>query len=139
MITKFFNLHEFVSRNVYDGFELKASMFLDPKLFVIADYMRARFGSVKINDWFWGGKFEYSGLRPIEDCPVGATYSQHKYGRAIDLKFKDVDLLEVRQDLAEFKDTYRLLGITTVENGTPSWLHIDTRYTGVGEIKYFDA
>jgi len=136
MLTNYFQIQEFVPKEVHDKFKDRSAMFLDPRLFVIADYLRARFGSMTINNWLWGGKFNHSGYRQ-PDCPDGAFFSIHKTGGAIDPKFKDVTPDDVRSDIAKLESLYMTMGITTIELNTPTWVHIDTRFTGMGNIQYF--
>jgi len=57
--------------------------------------------------------------------------SQHRFGRAIDLKVKGMKADEVREDIIQNFDIYKKVGLTTIEDGAfaPTWCHIDIRDT----------
>ena len=75
--------------------------------------------------------FFYRGLRPFE-YKEGATYSQHKYGRAVDFHISGMDSEEIRKDVL----AGRIKGITTMETDI-SWFHGDVRFTGMEKIRTF--
>jgi hypothetical protein len=89
-----------------------------------------------INNWVKGGSFDERGLR-LPNTRTGARWSQHKYGRAIDIDPVGISVAELFQIA---KDNEKLFienqWITTIENiaFTKSWLHIDCRYTGRSEF-----
>jgi len=78
-----------------------------------------------VNNWKWGGDREWSGLRTV-DSSCFSTYSQHSFGRAVDVIFKDVTAESVRQAILENPDDTAFELINSFEEGT-SWLHIDVR------------
>lgn len=129
-LPKHFQLHELVPKDVYDNFDHNYLWTrFDVGLLKAIDMLREKFGKCVINNWFWGGEFEYSGYRPLEwyDKP---TFSFHCLFRAFDLKFENASAEEVRAYIRENK---KLFGkyISGVENGV-SWVHIDTRnYNGI--------
>jgi len=102
------------------------------------DYLSAHFGEevqVIINDYKWGGDYTLSGLRPF-GTSTGSTLSQHKFGRAIDCKYKIARTSEripadvVREEIIlNDKQTWMEAGLTTVESGdfAPTWVHQDIR------------
>lgn len=67
------------------------------------------------------GNNRLRGFRPF-NCHIGATFSQHKFGRAIDLDVKDMTAAEVRNYIIENQNLYPY--ITRLENNV-SWVHID--------------
>ena len=93
---EYFAIHELVDQVTYEERGQKAWELLDSRLLTVIDRLRAVFGRATVNDWKWGGKFQWSGLR-TERCNIGSKYSQHKYGRACDIKFKNVSAEEVRE------------------------------------------
>lgn len=133
-LSKNFDLREFVSLGIHQRWGDKAIWFIDPKLIEIAEFIRERFGwPVTINNWHLDGPYQYSGFRS-PSCTIGAKLSQHRFGRAIDIKLmgrsnSGADIL--REDILNHKDLYMKRGLTTIESGefAPTWCHIDTRYT----------
>ncbi len=142
-IPKHFSLYELLPPEVFHIYKERGWNFFDLNVLFTLDALRERYGSITINDWYWGGNFIYSGFRPW-DCPIGAAVSQHKFGRAMDAKFKDVTADEVREDMRVagcFDPTsqkpfpYAFGKIRRVENFEGmSWFHFDTApfMTGAG-------
>lgn len=126
-----FYLNEFVSKEIYAQWGDKSIWFLDKRLFLLSQFFRDRFGVTTINN----DQYNYSGFREPE-CKVGAKLSQHRFGRAMDLKFKNATAQEVYKDVIENYDLYKKFGLTTVENidKTPTWLHCDLRNTNQEEL-----
>ena len=80
-----------------------------------------------INNWNTGGNFSYSGFRP-SNCTIGAAYSQHRFGRAFDVKVEGKEDLELSDWARDFirahKDQFPW--IRAMETGI-TWVHIDGR------------
>ena len=98
----------------------------DDRVLWTADQLWELYGpTVVANDWYWGGNNQYRGWRPW-NCKVGANLSQHKFGRALDQKFKYATAEEVRQKIKKdpWKDEFK--HIKSIENNV-SWLHFDCR------------
>ena len=111
--------------------------FIDKKIVEVAQRLRNQFGPITINDKYIGGNYNLSGYRPF-DCGIGAKYSQHKFGRALDLKFlEQIEPSAVLAYILNHEREFLNIGLTRVEdtNFTPSWLHIDCAYTGINTIK----
>ncbi len=133
-VEKDFTLAEFVHPEILDRWGAKSLWFIDPKIFTIAQAFRDRFNRpVTINDWIIGGEYINSGLRQF-NCKIGTTLSQHKFGRAIDIKIKGIDPLEVQHDIRNFAYYYQMAGLTAIEDSTPTWTHADCRQTNSSEI-----
>lgn len=111
--------------------------FIDIRIVLVAQKLREKFGAITIN----GGVFNLSGYRPF-DCKTGAKYSQHKFGRALDLKFhkEGVSPESVQKYIIENQEEFIKLGLTRIENAeiTKTWLHIDCMFTGLNEILIFN-
>lgn len=122
---KNFKLQELVPPEIYDKWGDKAWKFLDTRLLRSIQKLRSHFGPATINNWHIFGDRYYSGLRPF-DCTVGAEMSQHKFGRAADMIFRDYNAENVRQGIREFEELFPF--ITFIEDDV-SWLHIDCRHT----------
>jgi hypothetical protein len=113
--------HFLPSELVPPGYTDSWFYLLDPQVLLVADLLRDMFGSIVINNYSWGGGVQFAGWRPF-DCKTGSKYSQHKWGRALDLKFKDdVDLEDVVSFIVKCCPTIRIIRVY-------SWgIHIDTR------------
>ena len=130
-LTNNFSLQEFIDPDTYKRFGTSSVWFIDPKIVTLAQFIRERLGKpCTINNWSSGGQYQYSGFRPPK-CSVGASMSQHRFGRAIDLKVKGMKADEVREDITKNFDIYKKVGLTTIEDGAfaPTWCHIDIRDT----------
>ena len=125
-IPKYFKIYELVPPEVYDSTNDKDKLWFlfDDRILQIADVLREKFGKMVCNTWWWGGNSKYRGYRPF-DCKVGAKYSQHKFGRALDLVPLEAPVDKVRQYLIDNYELYRRY-VTGIELGV-SWLHIDCR------------
>jgi len=130
-----FNLKEFVDPKTYAKWGAAAIWQIDIRLVPIVQALRDYFKqSVTINDWAWGGKYQFSGYRPT-DCKTGAPHSQHRRGCAVDPKIKNVSPIEVRAYIrTHFYDVFKPLGLTTIERNTKTWTHMDNRHTGMSEL-----
>ena len=118
-IPKYFALEELVPRSVYRERGHKGWELLNPNLLRALDELREVFGPIVVNNWAYGGRREWSGLR-TEDSPYGTRYSQHRFGNAADCLLGDVE--GAREWVLAGNSSY----ITGVELDT-SWLHIDVR------------
>lgn len=94
----------------------------DNRLLVLLDLFRERYGPAVVNNWANGGKFDQSGFRTEK---IGAKLSQHRYGRAADMKFSHVSPEEIRLDIKH--NLFVPEQLTCVEEDTETWLHIDVR------------
>lgn len=119
-----FSVHELVSQETYEKWGEKALMFLDDRALMTLDALREKFGPITVNNWFWDGPRQWSGLR-TESSPYGSQYSQHRFGRAFDCVFSNVDDEHVRQYILANPDEFPY--INSIELGTPGWLHFDVR------------
>lgn len=134
-VSKDFYLQEFVPPDIYNKFGNNAIWFIDPKIIRIAQFLRDRFKQlVVINNWLFAGegaKYKYSGFDPpVNGFRPPDSLSQHRFGRAIDVKFSHTSIQEVANDIKNNFKIYKDFGLTTIENPefTKTWLHIDTRF-----------
>lgn len=133
-LTRNFILQEFVDPDIYALLGDKCLALIDNRIIGIAQVLRDYFGvPVTINNWYEGGNYKESGLRKFLSN-TGAQFSQHKFGRAIDMKLEDMDAEEVRKEVIRKWKMFRGYGLTTMESGTPTWVHVDCRYTGMDEL-----
>ena len=128
----FFGIEELVSREVFSDRGEKAWALLDERALETLDALRKEFGPITVNDWKWGGSYEYSGFRE-PDCGIGAAYSQHRFGRAFDCKFKNVSVDRVRARILSTPEKFP--HISALEMNV-SWLHFDVRNYGPEVLKF---
>jgi hypothetical protein len=122
-----FDPREFVSPVTYQLMlaRLKSPLLvMDVRMLVTADAIRTYFGKpVTINDWHVGGKRQYSGYRE-PTCQVGELYSQHRFGRALDLLVQGMTAAVVRAEILVNPEAFPF--ITAMEDGV-GWVHVDCR------------
>jgi len=88
---KHFKINELVPYDYYEKYkdqEWKLWMMFDDRALITIDLIR-EFIDIPIiinSQNYHGSKFDLSGVRP-ENANTGAMFSQHKFGRAFDLKF----------------------------------------------------
>ena len=140
MLTNNFRLEEFIDPDTFKKYGESSIWFIDVRIVTLAQFIRERIGKpCTVNNWHSGGSYRYSGFRPPK-CTVGASLSQHRFGRGIDLKVSGMEsngAPELRQDIENNYSIYRKVGLTTIEDGAyaPTWCHIDIRETGLDTLK----
>ena len=129
-----FSLQEFVPKSVWDKYGAKAIWFIDPRIIESAQILRDELGvSLTINNWSYGGARYMSGLR-IPDMNIYRPFSQHAFGRAVDIVSNKISAQEMREHILNNQALYP--HITTIE-GNVSWLHMDCRNRPEPEIQVF--
>lgn len=129
-VPKYFKPYELVSRDIYRKFGNRSLEFLDTRLLWTIDNIREKFGKVVVNDWYWGGKFQYRGYRENE-CTVGAKESQHRHGRALDfhlvdgVKYPPYLFRKLIINNPQWKEFKFITGVEDFQN--MNWIHIDVR------------
>ncbi len=133
-ISKNFVIQEFVPDDIYRRYGNSSIWFIDKQIVQLAQFIRDWFGKpVIINNWHTGGAYRESGFRsPL--TTTGATYSQHKSGRALDIKISGVDPEEIRNDIRSNFKLFNAHGLTTIEKDTSTWTHVDGRNTGKDKL-----
>jgi len=135
-ISKNFDLREFIDPDTWAIFGASCIWFIDPRLISVVQRIREIVNEpVIINNWNSGGQYKLSGFRP-PSCTIGAKYSQHRYGRAADLKVKSLEPSQVIQIIRDNWDELNALGLSTAEDTslTASWTHIDIRTTNSPDL-----
>jgi hypothetical protein len=97
----------------------------DERLLRTMDNLREKFGRMVVNTWKNNGRHCFRGFRPPE-CTIGARFSQHRFGRAIDMVPLDSTVEHIREEILAYPNSQRFKHIGGMEMGT-SWLHIDVR------------
>jgi hypothetical protein len=133
-VSEHFYLDEFIDPAIYSKWGERSIQFIDHRIILAAQFVRDKTGyPVTINNWIKNGVRKQSGLRRF-DTRTGASMSQHKFGRAIDIQVFGMTPREVFEILKTHED-YLIKGqiITTIESlsMTPTWIHIDCRFTGM--------
>lgn len=131
-ISKNLWLDEYIPKGLYMELNHKPDILiglLDRRLIHADQMLRDRFGPVTINNWWYGGERNWSGIR-TPDSPYYSKTSQHSCGRASDKIFNYAYASEVREYI---KGMYQELGITCIEENV-SWTHSDVRWTRSDEL-----
>ena len=122
---KFFNVKELVDKNTYEARGEKAWQLFDDRVLRLADFLREKFGPMVCNTWHTGGGTQWRGIR-FPDSNVYSPYSQHSFGRGLDLLPTQHSAEYIRTWL---KANWEELGLgfpITIEEDV-SWLHVDVR------------
>lgn len=140
-VSEHFILQEFVPKFIFDKWGEKSIQFIDFRIVLFAELLRQNMEQpIIINNWHKVGTYQESGLRAFTS-KTGASMSQHKFGRAIDVKLlnNSGNIIDkhsgaiLRTHVFENYALYKHL-ITTTEADTGSWAHFDCRYTGIDNI-----
>lgn len=145
--SKYFDIREFVHPRTWEESKqspARCNWLIDPKVVRICDLVREISGvPVYVNNWLFYKpgrgmkKYVSSGFRASWDS-TGASYSQHRTGRAADVKPRGFTGRQTFELVMDNKERFLKAGLTTIENPdvTPSWLHLDVRprLVGVADI-----
>jgi hypothetical protein len=123
---KWFELKELVPPEIFRARGEAAWELLDARALMTLDAIREQFGPTIVNDWADNGRYRESGLRSAYS-QTGAVYSQHRFGRAFDCKFREVVPGVVYEHILKHAEQFPHL--TTLEDiaATTTWLHFDVR------------
>lgn len=136
MISQYFTIQELVPSSIYSAYGERSWMFLDREAVEMLNQIREFIGvPITVNNWATGGTYELSGFRP-PDTSIGGKLSQHKFGRAFDLKFRNMTAADAHRRIRDDADKFMSFGLTTIEDiaFTPTWVHIDCRITGQTDL-----
>lgn len=129
-----FEIYELVDPATYRRFGERAWMFFEDESLMMIDGIREYFSMIAgedvpmtINDWHWGGRFQWSGLRTV-DCTEGSTWSIHRLAKGFDIKAKGISADAMREEIMAHQDHPYLKYINRMEDGVP-WLHVDRANT----------
>ena len=150
-----FRLEEFFPKKYYEEifpvYKYRMWTIIDERIKMAVQRIRDLHGPMIMNTWYkqslidkWG-YYESRGYRPHDDddvqtskCPFYGNISQHRFGRAADLKPVDVTAEYIRKHMRENPKHPAYEGITRVEDtlkGKPiTWLHIDCADTGGTQV-----
>lgn len=118
----YFSTQELGSKHAYDIYGEKILRYINTLATFTADQLRHKFGPTTINNWAWKGKRQYSGLR-LKGEPHYRASSDHSFGNALDMVFKNARAQDVRNYIEDNPDLFPF--ITFIEEGkNVNWLHI---------------
>lgn len=130
-ISEHFLIPELVPPEIWNAWGEKSIWFIDRRIVNAAEKIRTYFNvPMFINTWHWGGQYKERGFRSF-GTTTGAQFSQHKFGRAIDFSFTNIKSDEVFEVITK---KWADFGITTIEQGTRGWNHVDVRDTGLDHL-----
>lgn len=136
--SKHFALPELIPKSLFKSKGYSAWRYLDAyalhDLDIIRDEVKRKTGQgLIINDWYWNGQYNESGLR-TPDCHYYNPLSAHTFGKAFDIKIAswlkgdytyDADWL--RSLIYQMKADGKLKYLTEVETETETWVHLGFR------------
>jgi hypothetical protein len=129
-VSKNFELREFIPEDMWKRLGESAIWLIDEKIIKVAQKIRDHFQApIYINTWMYRGKgrrFQWRGFRPSAYTKC-AYFSQHKLGKAIDFNVEGLTDKEVQEECIQYSNS---LGIRGIEEGTPTWTHVDVRNLG---------
>lgn len=136
-INQYFFLDEVINPETYSARGAASRSLMDNRIIEGLTLLRELVGvPFTVNNWASGGARQESGLRNF-NTRTGARWSQHKFGRAIDIVPQGLTIAQLFEVVKDNKEKFLQGGlITTVEDirFTPTWLHIDCRYTGSDDL-----
>ena len=117
----FFKPWELVPKSVYDVLGVNSLIVMDERILISIENIRRMLNrSIVVNNWHEGGAFEQRGFRDSYD--VGAQFSSHRFGRAIDFDVQGMSANDVRAWIINHQKD--LPYITRMERDV-NWVHID--------------
>lgn len=132
---KYFKLHELVDKDTYNNTpHHKLWWALDDRILKAIDILREEIGvSITINNWHWGKDRQWSGLR-VPSSPYYSQWSQHSFGRAVDMLFTGINATDARKKIKALIDSGKLDSVALsftfeekMKGKEISWVHMDLR------------
>ena len=124
--SKYFGIKELVSKACYEKLGEAAWEKFAPEIIDTIDFLREGIGlPMTVNNWQWGGTGNHRGYR-WSDCIIGAKYSAHKEGKAVDISVKGWTDEQFEKWIVDHEAKLPHKIRIEVEN-TNTKLHIDTR------------
>lgn len=125
MKSKYFKLHEFLPKELYEKYGERGWRYVDERLIITMDILKEHFnlGTIQINNYYFGGDREHSSIR-TPSSPYYSVGSMHTYARAIDFVCSDYSAQEVRNYIIGHPHVFKY--VRGLELGV-SWVHLDIR------------
>jgi len=130
-----FNIKELVSKKVYSSQGIFALGLIRPTLIRAIHFLRVYFETtIYVNTWAYQngpGNFEQRCHREID--AIGARYSRHKYGMAVDFNVRNMASDRVYDHILDNQSDFLFAGFTTIEDkrDATTWTHLDIRDTNL--------
>lgn len=127
-IPAYFEIYELVTPQLYNRYHKEVGKLwgiFDERILKTAQNLRVRYGKMICNDWYWDGRWKERAWRPWSTL-TGATFSQHKFGRALDLIPVETTADKIRHDILSEPFHPDFEYITCLEMNI-NWLHFDCR------------
>ena len=134
---KNFILQELIDPWTFKTYGIRGWTFLDARAVEMLQLIRDRHGPCRVNDWWKHGVRLASGFRPPQSR-VGAKLSQHRFGRAFDVKPLQASVTDVREDIMDNPEVYKYITRLEHEDAAPAWVHFDcaaTEHNGIWVFK----
>lgn len=110
----------------------KVCELFTPEILHTLDIIRKNFNCpININDWSYGGRFDYRGFREIayySNRDINDSLSQHLRGNAFDFDVTGYAAEDARDKIRSMKKKGLLPFLTGIEIDI-NWVHIDCRVT----------
>lgn len=129
----YFQIYELVPPALFHRVGTQGWEYFDENALITLYELRLEYGYMKINDYYWEGKREWSGLRN-STSPYYWRDSFHNVGKAFDVIFMETTADKVRKDLFRNPNKNCFRRITGLELGV-SWFHFET--ANRNELKTF--
>ena len=121
---QYFKLEEIVDSKTFKQYGLDCWQLFPLASLTMLENIRKFFNvPITVNNWHIGGDFQYRGYRPVW-CPIGATRSPHKTGKAFDMDVQGITAEEARSIIKADMGNPLLANIQRIE-AEVNWLHID--------------
>jgi len=136
MKSKYFEIHELMPKKLFEEVKEEVLWRMVPEQLIDnIDRLKEMFneGSMTINDYYWDGQREWSGLR-TKDSKLYSEGSMHSVMGATDSVWSDYSVDEIRMYIMNHQDKFP--GIRRIE-GEVNWLHQDIKETGRRRIYVF--
>jgi len=143
--SKWFDCREFVDQRTFGILGVSSAWMIDPAIVRVCDLLREKAGvPVVINNWHFvkpqQQTYKSSGFRATWDR-TGGILSQHRLGRAADVKVLGMSPEQVHALIFAHEEEFKAAGLTTLESlkYTKTWVHVDCRpkIDGVHPIEGF--
>lgn len=132
-----FLVQELVDPLTYKLLGERSLICMDIRVLKLLDQMRDYFNKpMHVNDWHCGGQMKSRGFR-CPSNPVGASFSQHRFGRAIDFTINEISSDNIREIILANQHIEPFAQITAMEQNI-TWVHFDVRMTGLPDIQLFN-
>jgi hypothetical protein len=130
----FFKPYEYLPKDVYEKMGDSGIILMDARILWTIDAIRKTVNlPITINNWKSGGPFSQRGFRNDD---TGAVYSQHRFGRAVDMDIHGMTADEFRNKIKAGQINTELTYITRIEEGV-NWIHLDCASVPGTEMVFF--